>query len=171
MRMSHTIAFIDGQNLYLWISAAWWSIDYKKFRIYLRDKFDVQEAYYYLWFVSENEQDLYNQLQKAWFIVIFREHSSSLKWKKKWNVDVDIVFDIMKRMYEKKDFDDIVLVSWDGDYIKVVKHLIQHKILKKIIFPNKQYSSLYKAIKPLYGMNLSVSEVQHKIAYTKKEVS
>jgi hypothetical protein len=47
------------------VAAAKWQLDYVKFRTYLKDKFDIQEAYYYLGFISEDEQDLYNSLQKA----------------------------------------------------------------------------------------------------------
>ena len=101
----NNIAFIDAQNLHLWTNAEKWKVDFKKFRVYLKDKFKIIEAYYFLWFLSEDEQDLYSRLQKAWFIVVFREHSSHMKWKKKWNVDVDIVFEIMKRIIEDKDFD------------------------------------------------------------------
>jgi uncharacterized LabA/DUF88 family protein len=166
--MKYNIAYIDGQNLYLWISAANWQVDFLKFRIYLRDKFNIQEAYYYLGFVDNEQQDLYNQLQKSWFIVTFREHSATLKGKKKWNVDSDIVFDVMKRIYEKKDFEKIVLISGDWDYIKLVKHLIWKDLLKKVLFPNNHYSSLYKDIKHQYGMVLSAKEIQQKIAYQKK---
>lgn len=164
----HNIAYIDGQNLHLWVSASQRQIDFTKFRIYLKDKFDIQEAYYYLGFVDNEQQDLYSQLQKAWFIVTFREHSATLKGKKKWNVDSDIIFDTMKRIYEKKDFEKIILVSGDGDYIKLIKHLIGKSLLAKILFPNNHYSSLYKDIKHQYGMVLSTQEIQQKIAYQKK---
>ena len=163
----NNIAFVDGQNLHLWTHASWWQIDFVKFRRYLKDKFHIQEAYYYLWFVDDEQQDLYNQLQKAWFIVTFREHSATLKGKKKWNVDSDMIFDVMKRIHSKKDFDKIVLVSGDGDYIKLIKYLIGKSLLTKILFPNNHYSSLYKAIKHQYGMILSMPEIQHKIAYHK----
>lgn len=92
---------------------------------------------FYLGKLSEDEQDLYTRLQRSGFILVFREHSSDMKWKKKWNVDVDIVFEIMKRIIEEKDFDKIVLVSWDGDYIKLVKYLISKDLLKKILFIRK----------------------------------
>lgn len=163
----NNIAFIDAQNLHLGTSSENWKIDFKKFRIYLKDKFKVNEAYFFLWFLSDEEEDLYNRLQKAWFIVVFREHSSHLKGKKKWNVDVDIVFEVMKRIMEEKDFDKIVLVSGDGDYIKLVKFLIEKKLLKKILFPNKQYSSLYDNIKKEYWMNLWVKWIRKKIEYNK----
>lgn len=171
MKKENNIAFIDWQNLHLWTHSEHWKINFDRFRTYLRDKFQVNEAYYFLWFISEDEQDLYNQLQKAWFIVIFREHSSQLKWKKKWNVDVDIVFEIMKRIMENKDFYKIVLVSWDWDYIKIVKYLIQKNLLKKILFPNSKYSSLYKEIKSNFWINLSLKDIKAKIEYKKKEVS
>jgi len=144
--MENNIAFIDGQNLHLWLQSDGWKIDDKKFRIFLKDQFQVQEAYYFLGFVSEEEQELYHSLQRAGFIVSFREHSAALKWKKKWNVDVDIVFEVMKKIIENEKFDQIVLVSGDWDYIKLVDYLIKKLLLKRIFFPNKNHSSLYKKI-------------------------
>jgi len=119
-KKENNIAFIDAQNLHLWTASENWKIDFKKFRIYLRDKFNIDEAYFFLWFLDENQQKLYTNVQKTWFIVEFREHTSHMKWKKKWNVDVDIVFEVMKRIIEEKDFDKILLVTWDGDYIKLI---------------------------------------------------
>ncbi len=165
----NNIAFIDGQNLRLWTSTEWWAVDYKKFRIYLNDKFHVTEAYYYLWYVSEEEQDLYKSLQKAWFIVSFREHSSNMMGKKKWNVDVDIVFEIMKSLIERSDYSKIALVSWDGDYIKAVKYLISKDKLKTLLFPNRQYSSLYRKLDAKYRINISLPDIRAKIEYTKKK--
>lgn len=165
MKKESNIAFIDAQNLHLWTTSENWKVDFQKFRIFLRDRFKVNEAYYFLGFVSEEQQDLYNQLQKAWFIVVFREHSSALKWKKKWNVDVDIVFEIMKQLTEKRSFDKIVLVSWDGDYIKLVRYLIEKEVLKMIVFPNQNHSSLYKRLSNKYYYYLK--NAKGKIEYKK----
>lgn len=139
------IAFIDGQNLHLGAKYDGWSIDHVKFRIYLKEKYNISEAYYFLGFVSEIEQDLYNNLQKAGFVILFKEHTTSLKGVKKGNVDTDIVFEIMKNLLDNKDFNKILLVSGDGDYKKVVDYLIKKDRFKKILLPNKKYaSSLYK---------------------------
>ena len=54
-------AFIDGQNLYQGLE---WKIDHERFRIYLRDKYKVEKAYYFLGF-QEAENDLYEKLQEA----------------------------------------------------------------------------------------------------------
>jgi len=164
-KKENNIAFIDAQNLHLWTASENWKIDFKKFRIYLRDKFNIDEAYFFLWFLDENQQKLYTNVQKTWFIVEFREHTSHMKWKKKWNVDVDIVFEVMKRIIEEKDFDKILLVTWDGDYIKLINYLIEKELLKKLLFPNSKYSSLYKKIKDNYWVNFILSDIKKKIEY------
>lgn len=43
-------------------------------------------------------------------------------------------FEIMKKIAENEKFDKIVIVSGDGDYIKLVKYLIEKDLLKKILF-------------------------------------
>ena len=160
------LAFIDGQNLYFGTRENNWKIDFKKFRRYLKDKYHVGEAYYSLGYVSEEQQDLYNNLQKAGFIITFRDHTSSLKGTKKGNVDTDIVFEIMKTIIERKDFDKILLVSGDGDYKKMVDYLIERGVFKKILFPNrKAASSLYRTLPPQYFDHLENNGIQKKIAY------
>ena len=111
----------------------------------------MQKAYYFLGFVNEGNQELYDTIQEAGFILKFREHNSAMMSKKKGNVDTDIVFDIMKRIYKKEPFDKIVLIAGDGDYKTLVDFLIEEGKFKKILFPNKQFaSSLYKSITRVY---------------------
>ena len=59
MRNEKNIAFIDWQNFHLSLKADGWAVDLEKFRVFLNDKFNVKEAYYFLGFVSEDEEDLY----------------------------------------------------------------------------------------------------------------
>ena len=164
----NNIAFIDGQNLHMGTASENWQIDFKRFRIYLKDKFKIKRVYYFLWFLDENEQELYTKLQESGFILIFREHNSNMKWKKKGNVDVDICFEMMKNACKNQDFNKIVLISWDWDYIKVVKHLIENNKSEKILFPNYTYSSLYKQLETKYRLNLSIADVRKKIEYLKQ---
>lgn len=158
-------AFIDGQNLHLGTGQNGWHVDHEKFRKYLAEKYHITEAYYFLGFVSDNQQDLYDKLQRAGFILFFREHSSALKGKKKGNVDCDIIFSVMKRLVEGESFDQVVLVSGDGDYIKLVDFLIKRKRFAKILFPNKTFaSSLYKRLGTEYFDYLENPDIQAKIA-------
>lgn len=162
------IAFVDGQNLHLGTTQNGWKVDHKKFRTYLRDKYRVTEAYYVLGYVTEEQQDLYNNLQKSGFIVLFKEHSSGLKGSKKGNVDTDIVFEVMKILLERKDFHKILLVSGDGDYKKLVDFLIKKNVFKKLLFPNKQFaSSLYAKMGSEFFDYLENPAIQSKIAYKK----
>lgn len=70
--------FIDGQNLHFGLKKLNWKLDYKKFRVHLKDKFKVEKAYYYFGFIEENVQDLYENLQEAGFIVRFRSHNRKM---------------------------------------------------------------------------------------------
>ncbi len=167
--LARNIAFIDGQNLHLGIKECGWRIDHYKFRTYLREKYGIKEAYYFLGFVSENEQELYDKLQKAGYILSFREHSSALRGTKKGNVDSDIIFSIMKKLIEGDEFGKIFLISGDGDYKKLVDFLIKKGRFGKILFPNKKYaSSLYKKLGGEYFDYLEMPDVRAKISYTHK---
>jgi len=162
----NNLAFIDGQNLHLGTTATNWKVDHFKFRTHLKDKYDVTEAYYFLGYISDIQQDLYNNLQKAGFIVVFKDHNSSLSTKKKGNVDTDIVFEIMKNLLENKTLSKIVLVSGDGDYTKIVKYLMAKDRFKKILFPNKKFaSSLYKTLGSEYFDYLENDYIKDKIKY------
>jgi uncharacterized LabA/DUF88 family protein len=166
MEKESNLAYIDGQNLYLGTKSNNWKVDHKKFRTYLKDKYSIEEAYYFLGYVSEEQQELYNKLQKAGFIVLFKEHSSALKGTKKGNVDTDIVFEIMKTLLERKDFSKILLVSGDGDYKKLVDYLVKKSLFKKILFPNKQFaSSLYNKLGSEFFDYLETKGVRSKISY------
>ena len=166
MKDIKNFAFIDGQNLHLGTQECGWTVDYKKLRTYLKDKYHVVEAHYFLGFVSDNEQDLYTNLQKAGFILDFREHSKALRGKKKGNVDCDIVFSVMKKLVEKENFDKVIIVSGDGDYIKLVDYLIKKEKFEKILFPNEKFaSSLYKKFGSEHYDYLENNK--HKISYIK----
>jgi len=160
----NNLAFIDGQNLYMGLKSeeSAWQMDFLKFREYLSKKYDVNRAYYFLGFTIDDYSDLYDKIQEAGFILKFREHNSSMIGKKKGNVDGDIIFSIMKKIYKKEQFDKIVLVSGDGDYKMLVDFLIEEGRFKKILFPNKKFaSSLYKKITRVYFDYLV--NIKHKI--------
>lgn len=165
-------AYIDGQNLYMGTTKREidpWEIDLIRFRIYLEQKYKVGKAYYFLGFVQEENQELYEQIKNAGFILTFRDHNPYMIGKKKGNVDSDIIFNVMKKLYKKEDFDKIVLVSGDGDYKLLVEFLIEENRFAKLLFPNRQRrSSLYKKLSNNYFVCLDDIEIKNKIAQMKK---
>ncbi len=161
------LAFIDGQNLYMGTAKNKfnpWKINLARFKIYLENKYRVSKAYYFLGFVQETNQEMYEEIQAAGFILVFRQHNSAMIGKKKGNVDSDIILNIMKKMYKKEEFDKVVLVSGDGDYKMLVDFLVEENKLEKILFPNRRFaSSLYKSLGSEYFDSLDSQSVRTKI--------
>lgn len=171
--MINNIAYIDGQNLYLGTtnSSPSWQVDLKRLRVYLKQKYLVEKAYYYLGYVQNgvNFETLYEEIQSAGFILVFREHNIAMLGKKKGNVDSDIIFSIMKRLYRKEPFSSVVLISGDGDYKALVDFLIEENKFAKILFPDgKRASSLYKKITRKYFDDLSKRDIRDKIEKMKR---
>lgn len=165
-------AFIDGQNFYLASinTNDAWRIDLKRFRIYLKEKYQVGRAYYFIGSMNEKYLDLYKIIQEAGYILMFREHSLEMAGHKKGNVDTDIVFEIMRKLADWEDFDKVVLISGDGDYFKMVKYLIDKNRLEKLLAPSyRGMSSLYKRhIDRTYYAVLDAAGTKEKIAIIKK---
>src|SRR3990167_821580 len=87
-------AFIDSQNLNLGIQMLGWSLDYKKFRVYLKEKYHVEKAYVFIGFVAFN-QKLYDRLQEAGFFLKFKPTIPDENGKIKGNIDADMVLQAM----------------------------------------------------------------------------
>ena len=164
------IAFIDGQNLYMGTTkrdVCPWTIDLKRFRIYLFKKYSITTAYYHLGYIKDTDKahELYEKIQSAGYILVFKKHLEGMIGNKKGNVDSDIIFYTMKKLYRKDDFDKVILVSGDGDYKLLVEFLIEEKRFKKILFPNKQFaSSLYQGMGSEFYDYLESSDIKAKIS-------
>ena len=115
-------AYIDNQNLYLATKNApeAWTVDMKRFRVYLLEKYKVERAYLFMGSYEEKYNDLYGKYLSYGYELRFRQHSESIKSRKKGNVDTDIVFQILFDSFYDDEFDKIILVSGDGDYFKTV---------------------------------------------------
>ena len=142
------VAFVDGQNLVLGTREQGWSVDWLRFKKYLTEKYKVKEVYYFFGYEKRELQNLYNTLRNAGFKPVFKEHRKESLSEKRGNIDVDLVFEVLHKLLEEPDaFEKVVIVSGDGDYIKLVKYLIEKNRFEKILFPNeKKCSSLYKQL-------------------------
>ena len=172
-RSVHNIAYVDGQNLRKDTTKREpsWEADLKKTRFYLTRKYNVTKAYYYMGYrINDAKHEaIYQEIEEAGFILKFRRHNVEMKGEKKGNVDADIIFDIMKRIYRREPFDKIVLVSGDGDYRMLVDFLIEEGRLAKILFPKMRYaSSLYDSVRIWHKDDLSNPKIRTKIEKEKK---
>jgi uncharacterized LabA/DUF88 family protein len=134
---ANNYAFIDSQNLNLGIQKLGWKLNYKKFRVYLAEKYDVQKAYIFIGFVALN-QKLYDNLQEAGFILKFKPTIPDEQGKIKGNVDADMV---LSAMVEWDDYAKAVIVSSDGDFYSLVKHLYEQGKLETVLSPDEDNCS------------------------------
>jgi uncharacterized LabA/DUF88 family protein len=154
-------AFIDGQNLNLGIQDIGWKLDFTRFRVYLKEKYGVSTAFYFIGKVAENNE-LYEALQNAGYILIYKEVLTDPFGKAKGNIDAELV---LQAMVEYKNYDKAVIVSGDGDFACLVTYLDNNHKLERVIVPNMyRYSALLKkaASTRLDTMN----ELKRKLAYT-----
>jgi len=134
-------AFIDSQNLNLSIREMGWKLDFSRFRIYLRDKYNIEKAFLFIGYVPQN-QSLYTSLQKSGYILIFKPTLTLPDGKVKGNVDAELV---LHAMIEYHNYDKAVIVTGDGDFYCLVEYLIEKgKLLKLMIPDQKKYSSLFR---------------------------
>ena len=132
-------AFIDGQNLHKAIKELGWDLDYRRFRVYLKEKYAVEKAFILMGFIPTNA-DLYAALQSYGFILIFKPILQYKDGLVKGNIDADLV---LHAMIELKNYAQAVIVSGDGDFHSLVKYLREEGKLKVLLAPNqKRYSVL-----------------------------
>ena len=95
-------AFIDAQNLHMAIEELGWKIDYKHFRIYIEEHYNVKKAYMFMGF-KPSEQQMYDFLQKVGYIVIFKPILELKNGEIKGNCDAELVLQAMidYKNYEK----------------------------------------------------------------------
>ncbi|MFA7653769.1 MAG: NYN domain-containing protein [Candidatus Magasanikbacteria bacterium] len=158
-------AFIDGQNLNLGIKSLGWKLDHFRFRVYLKDKYNISIAYIFIGYI-QNNQNLYDTLQKAGFILKFKPVLPDKDGKHKGNVDADLVVQTMIDFYENH-FDKALIITSDGDFCSLVKFLYQHERLEKVMSPYKQTCSsllMDTAKEKLIFMN----NLKEKLEYNKK---
>lgn len=159
-------AFIDSQNLNLGIKYLGWKIDWKKFRVFLKDKYSISKAYLFIGYMPGNES-LYTFLQSAGYICIFKPTLELPNGEVKGNVDAELV---LHTMIELNNFAKAVIVSGDGDFYCLVKYLIENDKLEKLLVPNKNYSALFKKLSSINNNILAfVFEQKNKIEYIKNE--
>ena len=138
-------AFIDSQNLNLAIRDQGWPLDFRKFRKYLQDKYSITKAFLFIGFVPQN-QDLYTNLQKDGYILVFKPTLILPGGKVKGNVDAELV---LHAMIEYNNYDKALIVTGDGDFYCLVDRLVKNNKLLKLMIPNKyKFSSLFRKMMP-----------------------
>jgi uncharacterized LabA/DUF88 family protein len=133
-------AYIDGTNLHKGIQQLGWELDYARFRIFLKDHYAIEKAYLFLGFVPKNTA-MYEKLQSAGYVLVFKQTIINLTGIVKGNCDGELIVQAMSDFYEKQ-FEKAILVTGDGDFACLVSFLRQKGGMDVILSPNRQKCSL-----------------------------
>ena len=168
-------AFIDSQNLNLSVQKDivndagviiynGWRLDFKRFFIYLKDKYKVDKAYLFIGCVVGNES-LYKHLESIGYKVIYKPTLDFKDGKEritKGNVDAELV---LHAMIEYPCYNKAIIVSGDGDYHCLIEYLEAQKKLSHIMIPNKtSYSSLLRKYSAYF---VYVTDLRGKLEHRK----
>lgn len=131
-------------------------MDWRKFRKFLQETYNVTEAYMFIGHMPEHEE-MYLQLHDAGYLIVLKptfdmskpqrlteqtNNSEKPEDKKpvKGNVDAELVLWAVKEM---KHYNKAIIVSGDGDFYSLVEYLEKENKLLKLLAPNGHYSNLY----------------------------
>ena len=173
MKKEVVYAFIDSQNLNLSVLIdlknkktkkiyyQGWKLDFKRFFVYLEQKYKVGKSFLFIGYKEEYKQ-LYSSLKRWGYHLVFKptlDHSG----KTKGNVDAELV---LHSMIEFKNYDKAIIVSGDGDFHCLIKYLEEKNKLFRIFVQNEfSYSSLLREFNRKIAF---VSRLKSKLEYLKK---
>lgn len=132
-------AFIDSQNLNLGVRSQGWKLDFKRFFVYLQQKYQVDKAFLFLGYIKSNSK-LYKFLTDAGYQLIFKQ-IININGKIKGNVDAELIVCTMQNIYENK-CNKAVIISGDGDFSILADFLLKKNKLVKFIVPNRKAMSI-----------------------------
>jgi uncharacterized LabA/DUF88 family protein len=111
----------------------------------------------------EEYQPLYSALQESGFILHFKPLVRSEENAIKGNVDADMV---LQTMVDIDRYDQAVIVSGDGDFAGLVRHLAGVQKLHKVIVPNRStHSSLFKRMAEYGDKFIFMNDLRKQLAY------
>jgi len=145
-------AFIDASNL---IYGVWkfenWKVDCKKLIKYLKERYGMEEFYYYAGIDKENKKQIafYKKLEEFGYFLRLKEVSLYSQEDgsivRKANCDVDLTFDAMRIFSQIKK---AMFLTGDGDFCPLMEYFIENKIEISVISSGKRTS---RKIKQLLG--------------------
>ncbi len=126
-------AFIDSQNLWKSVEAIGKEVDYRRFRLWLRNKKGVDRAFMFFGYMRGNRM-LYSHLERCGFELVFRDvdHRDG---RRKAHVDICMTISVLDRI---SDFDQAYLVTSDGDFFDLTERLKRVGKLGGVISPSRR---------------------------------
>lgn len=131
--------YIDGNNLYRSAKELGYEINYKKFRGWLRQKYNPANIYLFIGLVP-SRTSFYHYLEECGYILIFKQ-TVSFGGRVKGNCDAELVLKSVSDFYTKS-FSLCILITGDGDFGCLVEFLKENKVIDLVISPDEYKCSI-----------------------------
>jgi len=137
--MSKINIYIDGNNLYRSAKELGFQIDHKKFRGWIRQKYNLILVYLFIGLLPGRVK-FYKYLQTCGYILIFKQ-TISIGEKIKGNCDAELVLKNVTDFYTKS-FNSCIIITGDGDFGCLVEFLKENDSIYCILSPNQNKFSI-----------------------------
>jgi IS605 OrfB family transposase len=118
-RPPNNYCFIDGCNLHLTYEHLDWKLDYRKLRVYLKKRHQVQVAYYFVGYVLKNS-DIYRKLEEYGYELKHEPTTRRADGGTVGNLDDYIIKEVK---WNINKYDRAILISGDHHFASLVKEL------------------------------------------------
>lgn len=116
----------------------------------------------FIGFIEENA-DLYQFLQEAGYVLIFKPTLRRRNGSVKGNVDAELV---LQAMIDYNNYDKAVIISGDGDFYCLVKYLYKQNKLLRVFIPNRyKHSALLRKALPSTSLITFMNDLQKLLQY------
>ena len=160
-KQSSTIVFIDTQNVHLGIQSCGWTLDWEKFIIFLKDKFNASKTCMFLGYLPEYGW-FYKRLKALGYTLYFKTITRGRN-NIKGNVDTHLVLSAARHYYEQ-NYQHFILVSGDGDFDVLIEFWKEKGVFEKLIIPYRNMTS--KLLK-----NITLESERYDLSFARKKLS
>ena len=151
--------YIDGNNLYRGAKELGYTIDYKKFRGWLRQKYNPAAVFLFIGHIPERKA-FYTHLKESGYEIVFKQ-TVVINGSLKGNCDAELVLKAVSDYYTKT-CSSCILITGDGDFGCLVEFLRDRNAIQRVISPDKNKCSIL-----LRNKNIEITflnEQYHKFA-------
>ena len=134
----NTNVYIDGNNLYRAAKELGFVINYKKFRGWLRQKYNPKNVFLFIGLIPDRIS-FYQYLQESGFILILKQ-TITIEGSVKGNCDAELVLKAVSDFYTKNT-ESFILITGDGDFGCLLEFLQENNVLNKVLAPDKKKCS------------------------------
>jgi len=134
----NNFAFIDNTNVHKGVAMLGWKLDWLRFRKLLAERYSITRAYMFIGYIDGN-QDMYRDFQSMGYVLILKPTLPNKDGEVKGNCDAELV---LQAMIDLNEYDKAAIVTGDGDFQCLVKHLRKIGKLGYVISPNRKWCSI-----------------------------